>query len=40
MIIGIPIGMVIVNLYRIGAFDKIIRGFKIIIHDFNEFRKF
>ena len=40
MIIGIPVGMVIVNLYRIGMFDRIIRGFKIIIHDFNEFRKF
>ncbi|NLP33611.1 MAG: sporulation integral membrane protein YtvI [Clostridiales bacterium] len=40
MIIGIPIGMVIVNLYRIGMFDSIIRGFKIIIHDINEFRKF
>lgn len=40
MIIGIPIGMVIVNLYRIGMFDRLIRGFKIIIHDLNEFRKF
>lgn len=40
MIIGIPVGMVIVNLYRIGMFERIIRGFKIIIHDINEFRKF
>ncbi len=40
MIIGIPVGMVIVNLYRVGVFDRIINGFKIIIHDFNEFRKF
>ncbi|MHB8128860.1 MAG: sporulation integral membrane protein YtvI [Mobilitalea sp.] len=40
MIIGIPIGMVVVNLYRIGMFDRIIRGFKIIAHDLNEFRKF
>ena len=40
MIIGIPVGMVIVNLYRMGIFDRIIKGFKIIIHDFNEFRKF
>lgn len=40
MIIGVPIGMVIVNLYRIGMFDRLIRGFKIIIHDLNEFRKF
>lgn len=40
MILGIPIGMVCVNLYRIGAFERIIRGFKIIVHDINEFRKF
>lgn len=40
MIIGIPIGMVLVNLYRIGMFDRLIRGFKIIVHDLNEFRKF
>lgn len=40
MIIGVPIGMVIVNLYRIGMFDRLIRGFKIIVHDLNEFRKF
>lgn len=40
MILGIPIGMVIVNLYRIGMFDRIIRGFKIMVHDLNEFRKF
>lgn len=40
MIIGVPVGMVIVNLYRIGMFDRLIKGFKIIIHDLNEFRKF
>ncbi|MDF2538348.1 MAG: hypothetical protein K0S76_1369 [Herbinix sp.] len=40
MILGIPIGMVCVNLYRIGMFNRIIRGFKIIVHDINEFRKF
>jgi sporulation integral membrane protein YtvI len=40
MIIGIPIGMVLVNLYRVGMFDRLIRGFKIIAHDLNEFRKF
>lgn len=40
MIIGIPIGMVLVNLYRIGMFDRLIKGFKIIAHDLNEFRKF
>lgn len=40
IIVGIPIGMVFVNLYRIGMFDRIIRGFKILFHDINEFRKF
>ena len=40
MIIAIPIGMVIVNLYRAGMFDRLIKGVKIIVHDINEFRKF
>lgn len=40
IIIGIPVGMVIVNLYRVGMFNRMIKGFKIIIHDINEFRKF
>lgn len=40
MIIGIPVGMVLVNLYRIGMFDSLLRGIKIIAHDINEFRKF
>ncbi|HWT27694.1 MAG TPA: AI-2E family transporter, partial [Mobilitalea sp.] len=40
MILGIPVGMVLINLYRIGMFNRIIRGFKIIVHDINEFRKF
>jgi sporulation integral membrane protein YtvI len=40
MIIGIPIGMVLVNMYRIGMFARMIKGFKIIAHDLNEFRKF
>lgn len=40
MILAIPIGMVLVNLYRVGMFDRLVRGFKIIVHDLNEFRKF
>lgn len=40
LIIGIPIGMVLVNFYRIGMFERIIRGFKIILSDINEFRKY
>ncbi len=40
MILGIPIGMVLVNLYRVGMFDRLIKGIKIIFHDINEYRKF
>ena len=40
MIIGIPVGMVLVKLYRIGLFDRLIKGFGIIARDLNEFRKF
>jgi sporulation integral membrane protein YtvI len=40
MIIGIPIGMIIIKFYQMGMFDRIIRGITIIIHDINEFRKF
>lgn len=40
MIIGIPIGMVVVSLCKMGIFDTIIKGLSIIIHDINEFRKF
>ena len=40
MIFGIPIGMVLVKLYNIGMFDRLIRGLKIIAHDINEFRKY
>lgn len=40
MIIFIPIGMVVVSFYRVGMFDQIIKGLKIILNDINEFRKF
>lgn len=40
LIFGIPIGMVLVNFYRMGMFDRIIRGLKIIVTDINEFRKY
>lgn len=40
VIIGIPVGMIIVNLYRAGAFDSLIRGIKILVHDMNEYRKY
>lgn len=40
IIIGIPIGMIVVNLYRAGLFDTVIRGVKILVRDINEYRKF
>ena len=40
MIIGIPVGMVLVNFYRVGIFDRLIRGFKIIANSINEYRKY
>ena len=40
MILGIPIGMVVVKFYRLGMFDNMIKGFRLLIHDINEFRKF
>lgn len=40
LILSIPTGLILINLYRIGLFDNIIRGFKILIHDINEYRKF
>lgn len=40
MILGVPIGMVIVKFYQLGMFDSLIRGLKVLLHDFNEFRKF
>lgn len=40
MIVGIPVGMIIVSLYQAGLFDRLIRGIKIIAHDINEFRKY
>lgn len=40
MIIGIPVGMIIVSLYQAGLFDQLIKGIKILAHDINEFRKY
>lgn len=40
MIIGIPVGMIVVSLYQAGLFDQLIKGIKIIAHDINEFRKY
>ena len=40
MIIGIPVGMILLSFYRAGFFNRILKGFKILIHDINEFRKY
>ena len=40
IIFAIPIGMLVVNFYRIGMFDRIIKGFKILIKDINDYRKY
>lgn len=39
MIIAIPIGMIIINLYKRGLFDNIIGSIKDVLSDINEFRK-
>lgn len=39
MILGIPIGMAALSLYKAGAFDRLIAGAKVILHDINEYRK-
>lgn len=40
ILIALPIGMVVVNLYRAGVFDSWIKGIKILVHDLNEYRKY
>lgn len=39
MIIAIPVGMLLINFYKAGAFDTLLWCLKEIAHDFNEFRK-
>lgn len=39
MIIAIPIGMILLNLYEVGAFDTLIWCGREVIRDFNNFRK-
>ncbi len=40
MILGIPFGLILVNFYRMGMFDRFLRGFRILFYDLNQFRKF
>lgn len=39
MIIAIPVGMILINLYEVGAFDTFIWCVKEIVTDFNNFRR-
>ena len=40
LIVGIPVGMILVECYREGIFDDYIRGIKILARDINEYRKY
>ena len=39
MIVAIPVGMILMNLYEVGAFDTLIWCVKEVVNDFNDFRK-
>ena len=39
MIIAIPVGMILINLYKAGAFDRLIWCVKEVVHDFGAFLK-
>lgn len=39
MIIAVPVGMILINLYRSGVFETQIRCIKELVKDINEFRK-
>lgn len=39
MIIAVPIGMILINLYKAGVFDNQIRCIRELVHDINAFRK-
>ncbi|HIZ78201.1 MAG TPA: sporulation integral membrane protein YtvI [Candidatus Lachnoclostridium stercorigallinarum] len=39
MIIAVPAGMLVLNLYEFGMFDSLIDNLKLLVHDVNEFRK-
>lgn len=39
MILAVPIGIFVMNLYEYGMFDSLIENVKILFHDINNFRK-
>lgn len=40
MIVAVPVGMILINLYKAGVFDNQIRCIRELVNDINEFRKF
>ncbi len=40
LIVGIPIGMILIAFHEQGVFESQIRGIKILAHDMNEYRKY
>lgn len=40
MIIAVPVGMIVINLYQAGVFDNQIRCIRELVADINKFRKF
>lgn len=40
LIVGIPVGMIVVAFVEQGVFESQIRGIKILLHDWNEYRKY
>ena len=39
LIIAVPVGMIILNLYRAGMFSNFVKSVKILLHDMSSFRK-
>lgn len=39
MILAVPIGIILLNLFKAGAFDKLLADVKALIQDFNAYRK-
>lgn len=40
LILGIPVGMLLITFYQSGMFDSQIAGIKLLLHDLNEYRKY
>ena len=39
MILAVPVGMLVINIYKFGAFDRFLYSVKTLIHDVDAFRK-